>query len=656
MAAKQYLLCLILWCVHADDEHDIYEAKPSNYDCQNLGQTSPISAQEWCCRNKGIACTTTTSTSSNNDSNCTDMVNVSELQRQWCCLHEKSGCLNGSDSYTLVRVNGTNETNETLHLVTNVSTDATQPSYNCTNGTDVSSNWTSVHLLWCCQHQGFCGNVSNSGLVPFASSTLTPSDSNGSVINQSNSKTNDTSTVKVSDDAMDNGNVSGTNNSISKSPSLVNQKDGDYDCVEGASNWKLEWTNEKAIWCCKFRNVSCFDSIGTSSKPFDCSGAVEDWSGIKTQWCCESENLGCPSTTGPMSKPDRFNCEKKGHWSRIRQAWCCKNKNIGCYACSPKNVQIWDPAQRSWCCEHRNRGCFDADNEAPMQVFSCNLKDVDMWPSDERNWCCKNKNLGCDPECDLTTFPAWTKAQQIWCCKTRELGCPRDQTTSVLFDCYAEEIESWSPLKSQWCCSNMKRGCPRFDCEDGYSNWKLGFSEAKKTWCCERYGMACEPTSQPASHVSQAPESFEIPERSRCQGDPQEWPSAKMQWCCLVEHRGCLDDLNKELEQPYDCYQGRSNKWPPEKAAWCCFEKGTGCEIESFMQKQNPEQSAEEDDSAFYFVLLLLLVIVIISYYRAKGHGNGRRSFSFGPSPSQTTYGRGVYSALGSRYMPPSLP
>lgn len=85
-------------------------------------------------------------------------------------------------------------------------------------------------------------------------------------------------------------------------------------------------------------------------------------------------------------------------------------------------------------------------------------------------------------------------------------------------------------------------------------------------------------------------------------------------------------------------------------------EKGTGCEIESFMQKQNPEQSAEEDDSAFYFVLLLLLVIVIISYYRAKGHGNGRRSFSFGPSPSQTTYGRGVYSALGSRYMPPSLP
>jgi hypothetical protein len=83
-------------------------------------------------------------------------------------------------------------------------------------------------------------------------------------------------------------------------------------------------------------------------------------------------------------------------------------------------------------------------------------------------------------------------------------------------------------------------------------------------------------------------------------------------------------------------------------------EKGVACEVESFtVQRPPPEQS--EDDSSLYFVLLLLVVIVIISYYRAKG-GHSRRSFSFGPSPSGTTYGRGVYSALGSRYTPPSLP
>ncbi|CAK9056689.1 unnamed protein product [Durusdinium trenchii] len=60
----------------------------------------------------------------------------------------------------------------------------------------------------------------------------------------------------------------------------------------------------------------------------------------------------------------------------------------------------------------------------------------------------------------------------------------------------------------------------------------------------------------------------------------------------------------------------------------------------------------------FAEVLLLLILLVMLIYNRAKGscESRNRRTWSFGPSPQGTAYGRGVYSALGSRYTPPSLP
>lgn len=169
----------------------------------------------------------------------------------------------------------------------------------------------------------------------------------------------------------------------------------------------------------------------------------------------------------------------------------------------------------------------------------------------------------------------------------------------------------------------------------------------RRRWCCEHYRMACE---------SAGPEVQEM----RCWGDPEEWPRDKQQWCCLVEKRGCLSDLEKELDEPYACDPDDSRAWSREKSAWCCFEKGIGCEMDPYAGYSVtgwPESDKEDSDPSFYFMLGLCAVLLVITYLRNKGSicGDGHRSYHHGRSPS-TTYGRGSYSALGSRYSPPTLP
>lgn len=665
-----------------DGKEDAHASPAAPYDCHSLSGVASA-ARQWCCTHEGIACTTQGPT----EFNCSGDVETafSEEKRLWCCSHEKLGCLNTSDlnsttvqdNSTIVAENSSNTSNTSVANQTEA--------YDCTTGSNASKAWSGAQMTWCCQH-GACGNEStfncsdaniewselkkswccqHFGLtcpdqkVAKSAVNFTGSD-NQSVSNDSANGNAAAMLVDAMVLAAEENQANKTQENSGTSV-LSDHKDA-YDCVTGASNWTWQWTNEQAIWCCKFRNVSCNAGHPVASQTFDdCTGSTKDWPLSKQQWCCDTYQLGCttPTTSATSTTQagaevaDRFDCDKEGYWSRSRQAWCCERKEIGCYSCK-SDAEEWSIPKKLWCCEHRpTRACLASSNQ-----FQCNLEDVETWSEQERAWCCKTKNQGCDPDCDLDSFPQWTRSQQIWCCRMKGLGCPAQQTSSALFDCFEDDTEGWSQMKSHWCCSHAKRGCPMFDCEDGYSNWRLGFSEAKKSWCCKNYGMACErASSSSSSEASDHHESFsqEGPfyESHDCVGDPQEWSSSKLQWCCLVEHRGCLSDLQKELEEAYDCSDvDRSSVWPPEKTAWCCFEKGVACEVESFTVQRPPPQS--EDDSSLYFVLLLLVVIFIISCYRAKG-GHSRRSFSFGPSPG-TTYGRGVYSALGSRYTPPSLP
>mmetsp|Transcript_103561 Transcript_103561/g.221487 ORF Transcript_103561/g.221487 Transcript_103561/m.221487 type:complete len:388 (-) Transcript_103561:117-1280(-) len=107
----------------------------------------------------------------------------------------------------------------------------------------------------------------------------------------------------------------------------------------------------------------------------------------------------------------------------------------------------------------------------------------------------------------------------------------------------------------------------RFDCEAGYSNWKLGWSIDKKAWCCDHFALACPPktTSEPFD----------------CTAGYSKWRHGwsveKKAWCCDNARRGCPED---QTTVRYDCdadFRVWASRWSVDKKAWCCQYARRGC-------------------------------------------------------------------------------
>jgi len=137
---------------------------------------------------------------------------------------------------------------------------------------------------------------------------------------------------------------------------------------------------------------------------------------------------------------------------------------------------------------------------------------------------------------------AWPPAKQAWCCEHHGRGCPRDAANatgpgaagpgrpeadgllggaaagreddstaavvddSVSYDCaegYSNWKAGWSTGKKEWCCREEGRGC-RFDCDAGLSNARAGWSSPKKLWCCEQAQKGCDTNSSGAEDAVEA--------------------------------------------------------------------------------------------------------------------------------------------------------
>jgi len=93
----------------------------------------------------------------------------------------------------------------------------------------------------------------------------------------------------------------------------------------------------------------------------------------------------------------------------------------------------------------------------------------------------------------------------------------------TLFDCYAEAQNwrnAWSEHQKEYCCLHTHVGCSTvketrstvvgevqqldevqsfpvdvqstsFNCAEGFSNWRSGWSTQKKEWCCKSYELGC---------------------------------------------------------------------------------------------------------------------------------------------------------------------
>jgi len=129
------------------------------------------------------------------------------------------------------------------------------------------------------------------------------------------------------------------------------------------------------------------------------------------------------------------------------------------------------------------------------------------------------------------------------------------------FDCAAglsNWQDGWSDEKKTWCCDHTGRGCASrgvadqvYDCNTGFANWKVGWSSPKKKWCCHHVGRGCE---------FRHDDDFDI--------QASGWGNSPYQ------------NVHGNTGATYNCNDGFANwraGWSPEKKDWCCSHTGRGC-------------------------------------------------------------------------------
>ncbi|CAK0822576.1 unnamed protein product [Prorocentrum cordatum] len=341
-----------------------------------------------------------------------------------------------------------------------------------------------------------------------------------------------------------------------------------YNCDHGYSNWQIGWSAEKKKWCCDNEDRGCDD--------YDCTvGKEEDWSDMKKKSCCHRPGASCEATP-----PPNFDC-KAGYsnwqdgWSAEKKRWCCAEEDRGCdgaaskpevepslFDCSVGKAEDWSEAKRAFCADHA-QGATSYDCESDGSLWDR------AWSESKKEWCCANRDRGCSSGIDGASVSTATTSSPV---------------ASQLFDCdagFSNWKDGWSDAKKIWCCDHEDRGCkpngptsPAFDCSAGLSNWEDGWSAAKKSWCCDHEDRGCKPTgtTSPAYDCDAGYANWQAG-----------WSHDKKAWCCEHANHGCpVDQASGNSSDQYDCdaeYDSWEDSWGQQQQAWCCQHRQRGCRV-----------------------------------------------------------------------------
>jgi len=126
--------------------------------------------------------------------------------------------------------------------------------------------------------------------------------------------------------------------------------------------------------------------------------------------------------------------------------------------------ESWSGSKKEWCCDHHHRGCHGEG----MEHFDCR-KDLEDWHT------------------------LWTGPKQAFCCKTYALGCPTHAAVPATPDVVpaTPDVVPVTPDAVPVRETIHVVDLPAYDCTAGFANWRAGWSEGKKLWCCQHYSKGC---------------------------------------------------------------------------------------------------------------------------------------------------------------------
>ena len=387
-----------------------------------------------------------------------------------------------------------------------------------------------------------------------------------------------------------------------------------FNCSEVSLSW------EGKQWCCRHQNLSC---------AWNCTHTenLSSWEAAQRAYCCRHDGIACVGTSTSTATPGStlplaavFDCDVEGHWSKEKQDWCCEHKALGCplpadpaeeWDCT-KGLDNWEvvfsEAKKQRCCRTHGVACplgtststalestrsRTTTSTAPestsqaalpaVDVFDCHVDVAERWSKEKHDWCCQHKELGCPLLAGHEDGPA-----------------PATSPEQLLeeFDC-KEGFDNWelgfSEAKKEWCCRHHAIACPvatstsmeEFDCKEGFDNWELGFSEAKKEWCCRHHAMACPVETSTSMEEFDCKEGFASWEKG--------FSNAKKEWCCRQHAIACPVETSTSTEE-FDCKEGFDNwelGFSEAKKEWCCGHHAIACPVETPTSTAAPTSTSQ---------------------------------------------------------------
>jgi len=150
---------------------------------------------------------------------------------------------------------------------------------------------------------------------------------------------------------------------------------------------------------------------------------------------------------------------------------------------------------------HKQNACGQAYSMVQVECDICKGCSIEASGCTQLDVHVAKVSLPFDCQAGLANFAiGWSDPKKEWCCDHEKLGCSSHTPAVMHNDPHHPPYEAtgghyWKWMlyegKYQWRLE-MYHGSMPYDCDAGFKNWKAGWSQSKKSWCCQHIGKGCE--------------------------------------------------------------------------------------------------------------------------------------------------------------------
>jgi hypothetical protein len=249
-----------------------------------------------------------------------------------------------------------------------------------------------------------------------------------------------------------------------------------FDCKSGRWNWRIGWSQAKKAYCCEHAGTGC-ERVRPTQPPVSptTKAPVTTHKPVPTQ----KPVIRPPLTTKAPSQGCDTTCHLDG------KDWTCKDRMM--WAASNEYLRQPGACQQAY---HMVVGKCPACNACPLpSLLSASMCKQTPTP---------RPSGGCKAMCSLHG--------ESYSCAARINHVASTKYVALANKCsraYGEVLAECSICSA---CSLSDAGCQvpdaatnagptaslPYDCNAGFANWRAGWSDMKKRWCCMHANKGCQ--------------------------------------------------------------------------------------------------------------------------------------------------------------------